>query len=212
MNKISNKYNFQTGDIILFHHTNNFTSLSNGFMSIFGNLIEYITGSKYSHVGIIIRDPKFLNQQKKGLYILESGWEDFPDVEDNEYKLGVELEEFDKVFNTYDKGNIYWRKLNCKRDAHFYKNLTEAHSIVHNRLYDTIPTDWIKAALKINKGDTQKKTKFWCSALVAYIYTYLGLLPKNIPWTLISPKMLSSESNELTFINCTLDKEKLIVQ
>ena len=111
---------------------------------------------------------------------------------------------------SYNDGEVYWRKLNCTRDNRFYEKLAEAHNVVHNRPYDVIPTDWLKAALHINKGNTQKKKTFWCSALVAYIYVCWGFLDNNTPWTLVSPKMLGTESPdnyELKFDNCTLESE-----
>ena len=69
---------------------------------------------------------------------MESSYEKFVDTEDGEYKLGCELEDFDKVMEDYKKncGSVYWRKLNCDRDNNFYKNLTDAHSVLHNRPYD----------------------------------------------------------------------------
>ena len=211
---IIDKSKFNTGDILLFHHKNDFSSIYNGVFSIFTDLIMYFTGSKYSHTAIIIKDPQFTSPPRKGLYVLESSWEDFPDVENNEYKLGVELEDFDKMIETYKDGDVYWRKLNCHRNKEFYEKLAEANSVVHNRPYDVIPTDWLKAALHINKGSIQRKKTFWCSALVAYIYTYLGFLPENTPWTLVSPKMLGTEtpdSHKLEFINCVVDKEIKVI-
>jgi hypothetical protein len=202
-----------TGDILLFHHHNDFSGIGKTIFSVFTDLIMWATGSMYSHTALIIKDPKFTNPPLKGLYILESSWENFPDVENHEYKLGVELEEFEKVMDTYKDGQVYWRKLDCTRDDNFYEKLEEAHSVVHNRPYDVIPSDWIKAALHINKGNVQKKKTFWCSALVAYIYTYLGFLPENTPWTLVSPKMLGTESpdkHQVSFQNCTVEKEVII--
>ena len=204
------KDQFNTGDILLFHHKNDFSNPGNAIFNIFTDLIMWATGSKYSHTAMIIRDPQFTSPPLKGLYILESSWENFPDVENKEYKLGVELEEFDKVMATYKEGQVYWRKLDCERNAEFYEKLAEANSVVHNRPYDVIPTDWIKAAFHINKGNTQKKKTFWCSALVAYIYTYLGFLPADTPWTLVSPKILGTETpdkHKEIFQNCTVESE-----
>ena len=75
-----------------------------------------------------------------------------------------------------------------------------------------VPSDWIKAAFKIKKGNEQQEKRFWCSALVAYVYVQLGLLPDDTSWTVIAPGMLGTENpkNEVSFQNCTLDKEKQI--
>ena len=112
----------------------------------------------------------------------------------------------EELFKNY-KGKIYVRKLTCNRNVDFYNKLEEAHSIVHNRTYDTNIIDWIKAAFDLNFGNTQRLNEFWCSAMVAFIYTKLGFLPEDTPWTLISPSDLSSHSNNLYFYNCELSND-----
>lgn len=203
---------FETGDILLFHPTSQYRSLKQICSTIFESLIMGVTHSIYSHAAIIVKNPQFTNPFLEGLYVLESGYEGFPDAEDNEIKLGVELVKFEDVLRTF-KGNIYHRKLTCERTEDFYDKLSAAHSVVHNRPYDLIPSDWFKAALRINMGATQRKKTFWCSALVAYIYTQLGFLPKDTPWTLVSPKMLGTENTmeELKFENCSLSPENKII-
>ena len=174
------------------------------------------TKSKYSHTAIVIRDPTFTNPPLKGLYVLESSSERFRDVEDNKYKFGVELEEFDKVINdARQHETVYWRKLNCIRDNQFYEKLAEIHKNIHDKKYDLFPSDWIDAGLHRYKGDNKNRmSNFICSALVAYVYVKLGFLPEGTPWTLVYPKMLGTEKGNrygLKFINCTLDKEVKIV-
>ena len=61
----------QTGDILLYS-----TSLW------YSKIIEKCTGSKYSHISIILRDPVYIDPKLKGLYILESGFEKTPDPTD----------------------------------------------------------------------------------------------------------------------------------
>ena len=139
-------------------------------------------------------------------YVLQSSYESFPDAEDDMYKLGVEIVSLRKLFNTYE-GKIFWRHIDCVRNDYFLQKLSEAHSVVHNRPYDINPIDWIKAAFKINIGDNQKLTAFWCSALVAYVYTKLEFFDKKTNWTLVSPVMLSESSSDPKFINCRISEE-----
>ena len=47
--------------------------------------------------------------------MLESGFEDKPDSENNRIKLGVQLTKLEDVIKTYN-GNIYIRKLTCVRN------------------------------------------------------------------------------------------------
>jgi len=199
---------FQTGDILLYHPKCVINKWSDYLIWGMEKIIMTVTNSEYSHASIIIRDPQFTTPPMKGLYVLESNRENFPDAEDNEIKMGVELVHLEDVLKTYS-GDIYWRKLTCTRDEHFYQTIADTHSVTHNRPYDLIPSDWCKAALRLNFGKTQRKKTFWCSALVSYIYTQLGFLPSDTPWTLISPKMLGTESGttKLYFNNCTLDNE-----
>ncbi len=188
----------QTGDMILFN--------GNYFLS---RIIEYITGSIYSHAAIIIKNPNFLGEQYQGTYIIESGYEDKKDVENNRYKFGVQLTNFEELLKNYN-GKIYVRKLNCERNQDFYQKIIDFHSDVHNLPYDTNPIDWFKAKFNIDIGNIQKKNTFWCSALVSYFYVKLGFLNNNIPWTLIKPQDLSSSSNTLKFIHCTLSDDTII--
>ena len=189
----------ETGDIILFN--------GNYFLS---HIIEYFTKSTYSHVGIILKNPNLGDATFKGIYLLESGFEKTPDPENNRIKKGVQIINFEEKIKNY-KGCIYVRKLHCTRDEKFYEKIIQIHSAVHNIPYDLHPIDWIKAYYQLDIGNTQKENTYWCSALVTFVYVELGFLDKNIPWSLISPQDLSSSSNKLKFINCTLDDDKQII-
>lgn len=104
---------FDTGDILLFGSKK----------SKLSELIEWWCDSKWSHVGIILKDPKFIDYKLKGYYLLESGYEDFVDAEDNIKKYGVQIVPLEKVFQEYN-GYIYWRqlKLNIDKLKENYKN------------------------------------------------------------------------------------------
>ena len=148
------------------------------------------------------------------LYIIEStGWEKEEDVEDHEIKFGVQLRDFRQVYNDFN-GNLFWRKLNCKRDKIFYQRLRSAHSIVHNKPYDDYPNDWVKAKYHMQRGNLHKTDTFFCSALCTFIYVSLGLLPLNTEWTITSPAQLGtevkSEGEKVKFIHCKMDNEVLI--
>ena len=72
---------FNNGDIILF----------DGKKYIISRIIEYILGSKWSHVGIILKDPTFIHPDLKGYYLLESGSESFKDCDEDIKKFGVQI-------------------------------------------------------------------------------------------------------------------------
>ena len=65
---IINKYNFQTGDILLFEHINQYNSVSDYIFNFIDNTIKKFTNSKYNHVGMIIKNPPW-NHNLKGYYI-----------------------------------------------------------------------------------------------------------------------------------------------
>ena len=201
MNYDNIKESLNTGDIILFASTD----------SILSQIIDLFTESKYSHVAMVIKNPKFLGHDlPDDIYIIEStGLEHVKDVEDNEYKFGIQLRLFKEVYESHN-GRLYWRKLVCTKNDEFYKNLTYAHSIVHNRIYDVNPVDWIKSCFDIEIGNVQKKKTFFCSALVAFLCVSLNILNKNTPWTIVRPKDLGTEKghrSNITFVNCALENE-----
>ena len=208
-----NKDDLNTGDILLFHHVSNYKNCYNCVFTCFTDLIQSCTQSKFSHIGMIVVDPTFTNPPLKGVYVLESSFETYPDAEDHKYKLGVELEEFDKVIKNANQ-EIYVRKLNCKRDENFYNTLNEVHKVVHNKPYDALPRDWIDAIFhKYSGKNAQSINHFWCSALVCYIYVKWGFLPSYTPWSLVTPKMFSSETdskNKLDLVNSSLEYEMRI--
>ena len=118
------------GSFIPFDFENHDSPLLNCCLSFYGKLISCFTKSKYTHSAIIVRDPPWCHDLK-GLYILESSLETFPDAEDNEIKFGVQLVDFHKMMNDF-LGDVYVRRLNCKRDDNFNNNLIKAQSITHN--------------------------------------------------------------------------------
>ena len=182
----------KTGDIILFH------SEERWLLGIFNTLIEWFTGSPYDHIGMVLRDPVYLNEKFKGLYVWESGLEYKPDIEDNKIKLGVQITPINEILND-NKGTAYIRKLICDDDLYFStfspENIKEVHDIVHNKPYDINPVDWILAIFRTDLSP-QKTDRFWCSALVGYIYTKLGILNKDTDWSILRPSDFSLESRD----------------
>jgi hypothetical protein len=200
--------NLDTGDILLFRGD-----------SIFGRFLEFFGRSKYSHVGIILKNPKFLNEcLEDGIYILESSSNNTPDSEDHMYKIGVQIHKLEDVVNEYNKGCVYVRKLNCIRDETFYKKLNDIHTEIHNKPYDINICDWIVAKYNLDKNiapnPLYKTTKdFWCSALVCFIFKELGFIKDDVNWTIMAPREFSSiEGKYIKFDSsiCKVDNERLL--
>jgi len=203
---------YDTGDILLFSNKTFIPS----------RMIEYLSGSIYSHVGIILKDPTYIKPELKGLYILEStGLTDVLDAEDNVLKTGVQIRCLTDVCKEYD-GAIFWRKLHCVRDEKFYQTISDVHAEVYNKPYDFDLIDWLEGLLNIQLTDVHRTSKFFCSAMVTYIYHRLGFVDENTAWTIIRPKDLGTEFStvptryfandvsRINIINCTLDNEIMI--
>ena len=197
-----------TGDILLYERVYSWKSPKDWILNIMDFVIGKFTKSKYIHTAMIVKNPSW-NSNLKGIYIIESNWENVPDAENHEIKCGVELIPIQTALSDVTE-HIYWRRLHCERNETFLQAMNDTQSIVHNRPYDFIITDWLKAAFNIDIGNTHRKKTFWCSALVAYFYHQLDLLEnENIPWSIISPMELGTEypSKSLIFKNCTVDVE-----
>ena len=184
---IKDEMQLQTGDILLFRGT-----------SWISRLVEWMGRSSYSHVGIIIKNPRFLNPElEDGLYLLESSWNAIPDVEDNQYKVGVQLHHLDDIINECSKGELYVRQVQAERTPSFYETLSRVHKEIHNKPYDMNPWDWLCAKYNMMcpfPPDTrfQSTKQFWCSALVSYLFCEVGWMEKDINWSLIAPKEFTS--------------------
>ena len=176
------KYNLNTGDILLFDYE------GGGSMGIFSWLIKKATKSNITHVGMVLKDPVFINPSLKGYYVWESGWEGTPDPQDGKVKFGVQITPFEEIFQNYKKknGKIYVRRVTCPRNLFTTEKLLQIHEIVYDKIYDIIPTDWIEAAFR-RDDNPQKTSRFWCSALVGYIYTQCGCLHPGTDWAMIRP-------------------------
>ena len=190
--------NLQTGDLILF------TSNTTGILSYLSSLIKWGSHSNYTHIGMILKDPDFINPSLKGLYVWQSGWEGKPDPQDEKIKLGVQITPLEELLEDYNKtGHVFIRKIIVsKKNTNYFNNiiLNQIHKDVYNKPYDLLITDWIKAFIQKN-NNPQRTDMFWCSALVGYIYTKCGILKEDTDWTILRPCDFSLSSENLTYLN-----------
>ena len=191
----------QTGDIILFQ--------GRTFLSY---LLEYFGRSPYSHVGMIVRNPSFLNPElEDGIYLLESGWNPIPDVETGKTKMGVQLHFLEDILKECQPNTVYVRKVECHRDHVFYETLQTIHQTVQNQPYDLNPWDWLMGLLNQTlplEPSYQRTDRFWCSALLAYIFEKLQLI-QPVNWTLVAPREFGYTGTLLSF-RCSVAKEILL--
>jgi len=183
--------NFKTGDLLLFNNH------SKDYLGWFTDLIKWGTHSNYTHVAMILKDPTFIHPSLKGLYVWESTYNGYPDPQDGKIKLGVQITPLLECLNIEDR-YVYVRTLQCPKNTFNDKILTEIHNTVYDKPYDIVPSDWIQALFKVDTNP-QKTSRFWCSALIGYIYTKCGILNKNTDWSILRPSDFSLDGENLNF-------------
>lgn len=193
----------ETGDILLFD-----PSATTWYFTIFDMGIRYFTKSKYTHTAVVLKDPKFISNSLKGLFMWESSYEGTPDPQDGKVKLGVQITPLVEFFHNY-QGKVYVRKLLTGKQALTQDRLKEIHEVVYDKPYDIIPSDWINAISR-KDNEPQKTSRFWCSALVSYILVKIGFLQDSVDWSIVRPSDLSSHSSYLEFINCDYGEDCLL--
>jgi len=165
--------------------------LCNGQNYWFSSVVEYATWSKFSHIGLVLKSPTWLHPELTGNYFLESGVEKFPDAVDHKMKFGVQITDLEKMIKSYT-GTLYFRKIISiplrENPSYYQEKLKKIHKIIHNKPYDYSPIDLLEAQIRIRMRNANRTDSFFCSALVAFIYTQLGFLPADTEWDLVLPK------------------------
>jgi hypothetical protein len=196
----------RTGDLLLFDYN------GGGISGLISKAIKYFTESKYTHIGMIVCNPEFTNQPLKGIYVWESGFEDIPDPENNKIKYGVQFTPIEEILSEYkDKGYVYLRKLKHPRLIIKNEQLEIIHKKVHNKPYDINIFDWL-GAYKRYDFTPQKTDRFWCSALIGYIYTKLNIIYPTTDWSILRPSDFSYDKENLVFLNGSLLEEEILIQ
>ena len=202
-------HDLKTGDLIL---CDDLEYKDLGLLSWF---IKFMTKSDFSHVGMIVVDPEFTNTPLKGTFVWTSGISDIPDPDDNTKKFGVQLVPYDHFIKTYG-GKIYLRRIHFESEREYNQifntdALKEIHRVVYDKPYDVVITDWIEAYCKKDRHP-QKTSRFFCSALIGYIYTKLTLLDATVDWSILYPNFFSTENKTFAMLhNATLTKEHEIL-
>jgi hypothetical protein len=183
----------KTGDLILFNYK------ATGCFGCFTKCIKWGTHSNYSHIGMILRDPTYIKSNLKGLFVWESSWEGHPDPQDGKTKLGVQITPIEELLHSYQgKGHVFIRQIACDKNTFNDVIMKDIHKVVYDKPYDIVPKDWVEAFFKTD-NNPQKTDRFWCSALVGYIYTQAGILKKETDWSILVPNDFSLDGESLLF-------------
>jgi hypothetical protein len=183
------EFNLKTGDLILF---------DNGRCNPISYLIKFFTESEITHSGVILKDPDFIDPSLKGYYVWESGWEGKPDPQDGEIKFGVQITPFDEICDNYKQKNsaIFIRRINCPPEYFNANKLKEIHNTVYDKIYDCFPPDLMQAIMR-KDIHPQKTNRFWCSALVGYIYTQCQILNNATDWSILRPSDFTEKGESI---------------
>ncbi len=193
----------KTGDLLLF------STHASGPFGWFTDAIKFGTHSNYTHSAVVLKDPSFIHPCLKGTFVWESSWEGTPDPQDGKIKLGVQITPLHEIVASYQGKGVFLRRIECD-DSHFTEeNLKKVHSVVYDKPYDIVPKDWIQALFK-KDSRPQKTDRFWCSALVGYIYTKCGILDPGTDWSKLSPNDFSLSGQSVTFCEgCSLGRTEI---
>lgn len=171
----------ETGDLLLFSNKTSFWSQT----------IKWFTQSPYSHVGMVVRSPTWIRPDLTGTYLFESTLSNANSININ--PRNVVLRDLDSVIKLY-QGDVYLRKLNTNRDEQFHKKFKQAFYDAHNKPYNMNPVDWIGTFFDIHNidnmadiSDYKQVQRFFCSALVAWIYIQIGCLAWSTDWLITRP-------------------------
>ena len=176
--KNMNKNYYKTGDLLFYKGDKN---------SVIDDLIMNVSDSPYSHVAMVIVNPPW-NKQLKGPYLLQSSSNFIYSDEDKKEEKGVTLSSLPENLE-----GVNIRRFDGIMDD---AKLAKVHDKVHHLPYDTSWWDWIKTGL-YHLGfhsfhNDRHDTNFWCSALVAYIYVKMGILPEKTNWSNLAPGDLAT--------------------
>ena len=185
--------NLKTGDLILFESQNS------GWLGCFDSIIKYFTQSQYTHIAMVILGADLLvpDIPENKIYLWESAYESQPDPISHKKPYGVRLTDLDLLIKDY-QGKLYVRKLNSSLEKSNLLNpekLTSIYQQIKNKPYDINIRDWYYAWAQNDKHRTNKS--FFCSALVGYIYTQLGIFKTETDWSILRPSDFSIENQDV---------------
>jgi len=192
-------YNLKTGDILLCGSG----PRESWPLSWFSYLIKLYTHSPYSHVAMVLVDPSFIHPALKGTFIWESSNGSTPDPQDDKNKLGVRITPLADFLHDYQVqgGRVVVRPIKCPLDTFNSQQLETIHDTVYGKPYDLYLKDWLEALLPMGDHSERTINRFWCSALIGYIYTQCGIVDSFTNWSFLRPSDFSVTSENLNFLD-----------
>ena len=152
--------------------------------------VRFLTWSKFSHCGMLLRDPANL---PKGLYLLQ--------CDGTDQDFGVQLSLFSEYVEGYD-GKVFVYPIQGV-EPNSFDRLDEIYQQTQDIPYSLYPPDIVRV---LNGGCFHRANTtqyFVCSTYTAYVYKQIGLLCPCNDWTLVQPKHLVEKSDTIMWQNCS---------
>lgn len=146
--------------------------------------IKWFTGSKWSHVGMVLRVISW-----DCVLLWESTTlSNIADVESGQAKMGVQLVPLSERLRRY-RGEAAIRQLKVERTEEMLTALANLRYTLRNRPYEQSKLELIKAAYDGPLGsNTEDLSTIFCSELTAEAYQAMELVSSTIPSSEYTPK------------------------
>jgi hypothetical protein len=194
------KDNLRTGDILLAHRDKN--------DSIEDKTIEFFTHSPYVHAVVVVRDPWWTSPPLKGLYVFQAvqGPLSYTDVLTGS-RYGITFNRYEdficgRLWVDYRELYIDGKRADINNDPVLRDKFVNAFNNSHGKPYDFTLRKWACVGIDsyFRCGCCMKccappqTDKFWCSALVSYVYVKCGFLPEGVDYSDQTPEDLAEVS------------------
>lgn len=155
----------KTGDIVLFSGK-----------GLFSTIIKAVTLSKWSHVGMIIREPI-----SDMVLIIES-------TTLNKGKRGVQISSYSERVKNY-KGVVGVRQLlGFKADEETLKRISRCRRKLQNKDYEESYWELLLAVVDLGIFENKENLNtIFCSELVTEFYQAMGIIPNDTPSNEFTP-------------------------
>ena len=152
---------------------------------------------------MVLVDPSFIHPALKGTFIWESSNGSTPDPQDDKNKLGVRITPLADFLHDYQVqgGRVVVRPIKCPLDTFNSQQLETIHDTVYGKPYDLYLKDWLEALIPMGEHSEPTINRFWCSALIGYIYTKCGIVDSFTNWSFLRPSDFSVDSENLNFLD-----------
>ena len=172
----------KTGDIVLM-----------GGTSLFSRAIRKLTGSKWSHVGMVIKI-----KEPDMLLLWESTTSGLgKDVQTGKVKRGVQLLPLSQRVSDH-KGNLCFRPLNRSLESGELKKLGDFRHSVKDKGYDFDAIELLRAAVDAGQywQNREDLSAYFCSELIAETYQAIGFLDEIKNSNEYTPNDFSSNAHQ----------------